>query len=552
MLEFNKNPEIKKFEQFKQEIKILVLDDDKVILHILEELFKDVYFFKSAETIKDFKNEIADFMPDIALIDVQLPDGNGIDLCRELRSQKEYAHLNIIIVTSREDNKSIRAAYTAGANDYIRKPFISFEIYSKISQIAKAIKADNQILKLYKYQKELNIELYNFAQLINKNMNIKSKAELISSLLMASKFIKCDYVEVALANENINTITEQRYYKKTFKEIGFNKIKEEKGLKVLDDQVINFFEFANKDFENIYCIVNQIFLNKKKEGYLILERSTPFLKGSTEMLSLYLDFVNILGVDIFTRDMMKSKIHKGRSDLAKVRTIQVSLLPHFDEVEKYDIASSFIPMEEVSGDFFDGFYTHKDVYQVMLCDVSGHGIASSYVGSSIRSILRTAAKEIESVSGIMNYLNNEIVNNLANIYYFSTIVLCRLNIVNGDVAIVSGGHPPCFYYSSENNNFKLIKNTGPLVGLIGGAKYDEIILNMKDGDCLFLYTDGVTEAPSQSGEMFGEKRLYQLFQQNIEKNSIDLVHSILGTLYEYTGYTSMDDDITMICIKRNC
>lgn len=550
MLEFQKKLEIKQFEQVKKDIRILALDDDSVIINILTEIFKNVYTFKGVSTVKDFSQVIKEYLPDILMIDVMLPDGNGIELCKELRSQKQFGHLHIIMLTSFDDLESIKSAYTAGANDYIRKPFIPFEIYSKLSQVAKSIKAEHQILELYKYQKDFNRKLYNFAQLINKNLNIKDKQELIKSLFQASEFLKCKYAEVVFSNEETGDSSTKNIADEKFKYIPYKELVKKVDKAKCEEHMINYVEIENDKGETVFCSISEVYFNKKKEGCLLLEKDTSFAKGSNEMLSLYLDFVNILGVDIFARDMMKVQLQKGRYDLAKVRTIQVSLLPHFEDVERFDISSSFIPMEEVSGDFFDGLYTNDDIYQIMLCDVSGHGIASSYVGGSIRSILRTAAKEDKSAGDTMAFLNNEIVSNLANIYYFSTIVLCRLNVKTGETTLVSGGHPPCFFYDAEKNTYEMIKSTGPLVGLIEGADYGEQVLHMKVGDCLFLYTDGVTEAPSPEGEMFGEESLYELFSENIEKPSMDIVHTILGTIYEHTGYSSLQDDITMICIKR--
>jgi serine phosphatase RsbU (regulator of sigma subunit) len=66
-----------------------------------------------------------------------------------------------------------------------------------------------------------------------------------------------------------------------------------------------------------------------------------------------------------------------------------------------------------------------------------------------------------------------------------------------------------------------------------------------------MYTDGIIEAPAESGsDMFGEDRLFDCFRDNIERRSMDIVHTVVGTVYEHTGFTSLHDDATVICIKR--
>ncbi len=62
------------------------------------------------------------------------------------------------------------------------------------------------------------------------------------------------------------------------------------------------------------------------------------------MLTMYLDFINIMGIELHAREMLSSEVSRDRRELAKVRSIQVSLLPHFSDVDKFDIASTFIPM----------------------------------------------------------------------------------------------------------------------------------------------------------------------------------------------------------------
>ncbi|MGL4370387.1 MAG: SpoIIE family protein phosphatase, partial [Spirochaetota bacterium] len=474
-----------------------------------------------------------------------------IDLCSELRGNPEYGQLFVLILTSFDDTASIEAAYRAGANDYIRKPFIPFEISSKIYQISRTINYYNGITRLYNQQKITNERLYKLATLINRNIHIADKKELISSLFQVSDFIHCDYCELALFSKNEEDELRGQQYTPDFQYIEYAGYKGK--LRIFSDQsiLLDTFHIKRKNGTVVYCQIAKVFYNKRHEGFLVLQKERNFPEEARDMLSLYLDFVNILGVDLTSKDMMRGEIHKERKELAKVRSLQVSLLPHFEEIDRYDIASTFIPMEEISGDFFDAFYVSEKVYQIVICDVSGHGAASSYIGSSIRGLLRMTENFHNGPGEIVRSLNDSVMRNLSNIYYFSSLILCQLNIMTGDITLVSAGHPACFYYDSTNRQYEKIENTGPLVGLIENASYDEKTLRLNVGDCLFMYTDGIIEAPAEKGgNMFGEDRLFACFQDNIERTSIDIVHTVVGTVYEHTGFTSLHDDATVICIKR--
>jgi CheY-like chemotaxis protein len=533
-----------------REIRILALDDDPFIRKILEGIFREFYRFKAAASVTEFHQTVKSFDPDIVLIDVILPDGNGIDVCRWLREQARYEQLFILMLTSFEDIESIEAAYRAGANDYIRKPFIPFEISSKIHHISRTINYQNSVIRLYNHQKTSSRRLYLLADLINRHINTTDKQTLIDSVFEVASFTRCDYCELLRFGETGNE-RKIRRYDDNFAEISFTALSQY--LKLMRDESLQFegVKIGRGAGSAIYCYIGKLYYNKRPEGFFIMQSHRPFHKEVRDLLSLYFDFVNILGVDLNAKTIMRAEIHKERKEIAKVRSLQVSLLPHFEEVDKYDIASTFIPMEEISGDFFDGFYSAEGIYQIILCDVSGHGVASSFIGSSIRGLLRAVDYDKKSPAKIIYDLNELVVKNFSSIYYFSSLIFCTLNVLTGEVILVSAGHPPCFYYNNARREYERIENTGPLVGLIKGASYEERHLTLNPGDCLFLYTDGIIEAPSErGGDMFGEDRLFKLFQDQIEYNSIDMIHSVVGNVYEHTGFSSLHDDATVICIKR--
>ena len=92
-----------------------------------------------------------------------------------------------------------------------------------------------------------------------------------------------------------------------------------------------------------------------------------------------------------------------------------------------------------------------------------------------------------------------------------------------------------------------------MVGLFDDNEYETRELTLEEGDTLLLYTDGVTEASRSiegNSEMYGEERLLDNFTSLRGANSRDIIHTIIGTVYEYTEYGDQEDDITLICIRR--
>jgi CheY-like chemotaxis protein len=530
--------------------RILVLDDDLFMRRILYDIFHTDYDIKCLPTIKEFKDALYDFMPDLTLIDVNLPDGNGIDLIPEIRKHPKLKNIFILVLTASEDISSIERAYTSGANDYIRKPFIPFEISSKISLIAQSINYQKTIYSLYENQKSFNNKLFKLASIINSNIQISTRYGILSSMFQIATFVETSYIEVVFFDYDGNRITNKNTVKSGFKGIEYDKIKGKSGL-FDKEKGRQSLRIRNSSQETVYCLISPILYNWVHSGYLIMQNDIPYTKEAIELLGVYLDFVNIKGTDINTQEQLRDEVKKDRMEIAKVRTLQVQLLPDFEEIDKFDIASSFIPMEDISGDFFDGFYISENIYQIIVCDVAGHGVASSYIGSSIRGMLRSASKEMSSVKELVDYVNQSVVKSMKDTYYFSSIVICQLNIENGNIEIVSAGHPSSLYYNSGKEHIEQIPNTGPLLGLDADSVYKSIKMSLHEGDSLFLYTDGLTEAIEPNKRiMFGENRLSQSLQECAKETAIDIVHSVIGKVYEHTEYSSFQDDVSVICIKR--
>jgi sigma-B regulation protein RsbU (phosphoserine phosphatase) len=247
------------------------------------------------------------------------------------------------------------------------------------------------------------------------------------------------------------------------------------------------------------------------------------------------------------------KIGKFRSEILRVREIQASQLPRFDKIANFDISSSFLPADDLSGDFIDGYFVAEDIYQLVLCDVSGHGFSSSYIGTTIRSMFRTLSmnRKILSPSSLTERVNNLVVSDLATLGFFATVIVCHIDIVKGEVKYCSGGHPPSIFFNSEKNQIFSIDGTGPLVGMQKNVHFGTRKLKIKPGDVLFLYTDGIIDALAEDDEeRYGAERLIDNFQKNVGNSSIEVLHDILNSYFSFTNFRGQIDDISLVCIKK--
>jgi len=118
--------------------RVLVVDDDEAIVEMFSELFeRDGRFeVKTAQTGYDAGVITESFRPDVMLLDFKLPDVNGNIVCRTVRSNSNYEHMKIIIISGVADPDEVRELMDAGADEFIKKPF---QIESVISRVAEMV-----------------------------------------------------------------------------------------------------------------------------------------------------------------------------------------------------------------------------------------------------------------------------------------------------------------------------------------------------------------------------------------------------------------------------
>jgi len=118
--------------------RIHILEDDQEIRNVIEILLKEEGFeLQLSSTFSELKKNIQDAMPDLFLLDVMLPDGNGAEICEDLKTDIFTKHIPIIVMSAQ--NNSEQKAIDAFADDYISKPFDIYDVLERINkQIDKA------------------------------------------------------------------------------------------------------------------------------------------------------------------------------------------------------------------------------------------------------------------------------------------------------------------------------------------------------------------------------------------------------------------------------
>src|SRR5437762_156734 len=229
-------------------------------------------------------------------------------------------------------------------------------------------------------------------------------------------------------------------------------------------------------------------------------------------------------------------------DLAIARDIQRILLPaEAPIVNGFEISGMNVPARQVSGDYFDYIKVDDERLGVAIADVSGKGIPASLIMAICRSVLRSQAIGNPSPADVLQKVNRQLYPGIKEDMFISMAYLV-LDQARSGVTLARAGHDAPLLYKSATGTVERVKPPGMVVGIDSGSVFDRMTndynVPIERGDCLFLYTDGVTEALDSAGDEFGVERMIESIQASAGHNNsaqaiitrvIDDVRNFAGT-----------------------
>ncbi len=237
-----------------------------------------------------------------------------------------------------------------------------------------------------------------------------------------------------------------------------------------------------------------------------------------------------------------------QQELSVAARIQLSILPRifpaFPDRKDFDIYAEIIPAREVGGDLYDFFEIDDDRIGIAIGDVSGKGVPAAIFMAVTRTLLRATALQKLSTAGCLEYVNKVLVTQ-SEASMFVTLFYAILNTKTGELEYTCAGHNPPYLFSPEG--YRALDSVGgPMVGALEGVKYEKQHLQMKPGEKLLLYTDGITEASAGEEDFFEETRLEQFLAEAGDMNPKQAVEGLIRRVQEFVGDAPQYDDLTVL------
>ena len=195
--------------------------------------------------------------------------------------------------------------------------------------------------------------------------------------------------------------------------------------------------------------------------------------------------------------------------------------------------------------------------RVAVADVVGHGQAVSDVSQYMYDSLKAHICDPDS-GAILSELNQ--VASQQGLEAMTTAVVVAYSGINGTVLLSRAGHPPVLLKRANQEQWSVAETVGtdkegdslgadiPLA-VAPETTYRQQAISVTSGDRFFVYTDGVTEAPSPTGELFGTERLNEVLNANAQATLSELKSAVLRSLHQHAGNTLTHDDVTLVAME---
>jgi sigma-B regulation protein RsbU (phosphoserine phosphatase) len=238
-------------------------------------------------------------------------------------------------------------------------------------------------------------------------------------------------------------------------------------------------------------------------------------------------------------------------DMGIAQQIQKSFLPDFaPEIAGVDIAGRCISAAHVGGDYYDFFLRGNQIVDIVIADVSGHSIGAALIMSEVRTLLRAEAKSVHSPSAVLEALNFQLLDDLSRAELFITMFYAEYNAETDILSYSNAGHNRPILHCRDESLSRELDTEGLILGVKKDVLFEECSVKLSKGDILLFYTDGLTEARNNEGEMFGTSGLYNHLISVMQLPANEIIDSFYARIHAYTGSQNLQDDISLVVVKK--
>lgn len=257
-------------------------------------------------------------------------------------------------------------------------------------------------------------------------------------------------------------------------------------------------------------------------------------------------------------------------ELGMAKHVQQSLLQVASpKISGLHIAKKCVPADSIGGDFYSFickdfnemnlFHSSPGVVKyakktnqylgIVMGDVAGHGLSSALIMALSSGVFSEIGKRYSSPKKVLTAINSDIIRYIENSHITHvTAFYGVLDLNTWEFVYSRAGHPPTIL-QRQNNEIIELNTGGAFLGLFKSLDFKEERIQLEKGDRLFFYTDGLTEARDQNGDIFGLDRLISSIQEVHHEPIGTVMHELLGRVDTYTQNQTATDDRSLVILE---
>ncbi len=272
------------------------------------------------------------------------------------------------------------------------------------------------------------------------------------------------------------------------------------------------------------------------------ERRLEIIHGIAQQTSLAIQN------DLFKQELVQNERIEREIQLA--RQIQETFLPDtLPQLNHWDLDLRWETAREIGGDFYDIFKLDDKRVGLVIADVADKGLPAALYMTVTRTLIRASAADNSSPANVLEEVNKLLVNDSSE-SMFITAVYAILTLSNGKLIYANAGHNLPLLYRLKTGTVEQLPKGGTALGILDDLKLTNHELEIHPGDALVLFTDGVTDLLSPTGDFFGNERLQGVLQQYGSEPVQDMLEYLDDAMIEFRRGVPPADDVTLLAIRR--
>jgi sigma-B regulation protein RsbU (phosphoserine phosphatase) len=256
-------------------------------------------------------------------------------------------------------------------------------------------------------------------------------------------------------------------------------------------------------------------------------------------------------IQVLEREVAEGRGARARSDRhaseqQDALRIQRALMPEtLPATAHFDVVGAWQPAGTLGGDTYDAFQFGPDVIGLSIADIAGKGLPAALLMSSLQASVRAFALDASPPQAVCASVNRLLCGQMIA-GRFATLVYMRLDASRGELRYANAGHNPPLL-ARANGDVEALRSSGTVLGVFPDAEYNGAAIELRSGDRLLLYTDGITEARNGDGEEFGEERLTAALARHRHLSAKEL-HAAVADDVRRFATAGFEDDATLLAV----